>query len=137
MERERFKNALCDTVEVYASAIFIVGGLGLLAMYTAPIWLSILCLLNLVGPDNAMAASACAVLFNFFTVVFGSLHFIDKFVKNKVANFFLYFLVIGVMMSIMYMFIKEIWTLSVVGSLIVGVINIAIVVACIIDWMRS
>jgi hypothetical protein len=69
--------------------------------------------------------------------VFGSLHFIDKFVKNKVANFFLYFLVIGVMMSIMYMFIKEIWTLSVVGSLIVGVINIAIVAACIIDWMRS
>ena len=58
MEREKFKNALCDTVEVYASAIFIVGGLGLLAMYTAPIWLSILCLFNLVGPDNAMAASA-------------------------------------------------------------------------------
>ena len=137
MERERFKNALCDTVEAYASAVFIVGGLGLLAMYTAPIWLSILCLFNLVGPDNAMAASACAVLFHFFTVVFGSLHFIDKYVKNKVVNFFLYFLVIGVMMSIMYLFIKEIWTLSVVGSLIVGVINIAIVAACIIDWMRS
>jgi hypothetical protein len=40
-------------------------------------------------------------------------------------------------MGIMYMFIKEIWTLSVVGSLIVGIINIAIVAACIIDWMRS
>lgn len=137
MEREKFKEALCGTVEAYASVVFVGCGLGLLALFTSPIWCGILTLLGVIGPENGMAAQAAAVLFNFICLMVFVCHYTDKLIKNKILSIITYFVIMGALLGLLMLFVTETIKISTLAAVIIGFVNIGIVAILILEWMRN
>ena len=137
MDRENFKEALCGTVEAYASVVFIGCGLGLLALFTSPIWCGILTLLGVIGPENGMAAQASAFLFNFICLMVFVCHYTDKLIKNKVLSVIAYFVIMAALLGLLMLFVNETLKISTLAAVIIGFVNIGIVVILFLDWLKN
>ena len=137
MNRENFKEALCGTVEAYASVVFVGCGLGLLSMFTAPIWCGILTLLGVIGPENGMAAQATAVLFNFICLMVFVCHYTDKLIKNRILSVVAYFVIMAALLGLLMLYINETLKISTLTAVILGFVNIGIVAILIIDWLKN
>ena len=137
MDRENFKEALCGTVEAYASVVFVGCGLAFLAMFTAPIWCGILTLLGVIGPENGIAAQATAVLFNFLCLMVFVCHYTDKLIKNKVLSIIAYFVIMAALLGLLMLFVNETLKISTLAAVIIGFVNIGIVVILFLDWLKN
>ena len=137
MDRENFKEALCGTVEAYASVVFVGCGLAFLAMFTTPIWCGILTLLGVIGPENGIAAQATAVLFNFLCLMVFVCHYTDKLIKNKVLSIIAYFVIMAALLGLLMLFVNETLKISTLAAVIIGFVNIGIVVILFLDWLKN